>query len=145
MKFIPYLSFEGNAEEALNFYIEAFNGELQNIMRYSDMPLEEGSPAIPVAYNNKVLHAALSIGQGLIYLSDTFPGMTISKGNNVEINIEPESEAELRRVFDKLALGGRINMPVEYTFWGSLFGSVTDKFGVGWSLDLTIDQNNKEV
>lgn len=138
MKFVPYLSFEGNAEEALNFYLDAFRGEIQGIMRFSDMPVEEGAPQIPEEYMNKVLHASLLIGDAILYLSDTFPGGTVTKGNNVEINIAPANEEELRRIFDKLAVGGTVIMPVAEMFWGSLFGSLTDKYGVGWSLDLEL-------
>lgn len=141
MKFIPYLSFEGNAEEALNFYVDAFSGNIQTMMRYSDMPADEGTPPLPDAYKNKVLHAALSVGDAVIYLSDTFPGMTVTTGNSVDINIAPTSEEELRRVFDKLAVDGTVNMPVDYTFWGSIFGSLTDKFGIGWSLDLEVKKD----
>lgn len=138
MKFAPYLSFEGNAEEALNFYLDAFRGEIQSIMRFSDMPVEEGAPQTPEEYMNKVLHASLLIGDAILYLSDTFPGGTVTKGNNVEINIAPANEEELRRIFDKLAVGGIVSMPVAEMFWRSLFGSLTDKYGVGWSLDLEL-------
>jgi len=81
------------------------------------------------------LHAALGIGDEEIYLSDTFPGMKIKQGNAIEINITPGSEAELRSLFDKLVTGGKVQMPIEKMFWGSLFGSLTDKFGIGWNLD----------
>jgi Uncharacterized protein conserved in bacteria len=84
------------------------------------------------------LHAALGIGDEEIYLSDTFPGMKIKPGNAIEINITPGSEAELRSLFDKLVTGGKVQMPIDKMFWGSLFGSLTDKFGIGWNLDFEL-------
>jgi PhnB protein len=138
MKFIPYFSFEGNAEEALIFYADALGGKIQGIMRYSEMPKGEDSQPIPEEYQNKVLHATLEIGDEVIYLSDTFPGMSVTNGNRVEINIAPTSEEELRRVFAKLVVGGTVSMPIDRMFWGSLFGSLTDKYGIGWSLDFQL-------
>ena len=139
MKFVPYLSFEGNAEEALNFYADALDGKIKGIMRYSDLPSGEDAPPIPDTYKDKILHATLGIGDEVLYLSDTFPGAPLTQGNMVDINIAPASEEELRRVFDKLVVGGKVDMPVDKMFWGSIFGSLTDKYGIGWSLDFELD------
>ena len=138
MKFIPYLTFEGNAEEALNFYEVVLGGKIQTLMRYSEMPEEEEAPPLSDELKNKVLHAALNIGGQLLYLSDAFPGMPVNKGDNIAINIEPESEEELRRIFEELVVEGTVDMPVEYMFWGSLFASLVDKFGIRWNLDFEL-------
>jgi PhnB protein len=135
MKFIPYLSFNGNAEEALEFYAKTFNGTINRIMRYSEIPNEENTPQIPEDYKNKVLHSELNIGNVIIYLSDTFPGMNVNYGNSISININPDNEEELRTIFTKLSSGGNVETPVDKMFWGSIFGSLTDKFGISWSLD----------
>ena len=138
MKFIPYLSFEGNAEEALEFYAEIFNGTISRVMRWNEMPIDETTQPIPENYKNKILHSELTIGSNVIYLSDTFPGMKVAYGNSISININPQSEEELRLIFDKLSSGGEVEMPVGEMFWDSVFGSLTDKYGINWSLDYEI-------
>ena len=138
MKFIPYLSFEGNAEEALEFYAEIFNGTISRVMRWNEMPIDETTQPIPENYKNKILHSELTIGSNVIYLSDTFPGMKVAYGDSISININPQSEEELRLIFDKLSSGGEVEMPVGEMFWGSVFGSLTDKYGINWSLDYEI-------
>lgn len=140
MKLRTYLTFEGNAEEALKFYEDALSGEISTLMRYSEMPSDEGAPSMPEGFENNVLHAALSIGDQLLYMSDAFPGMAVRKGNNCAINIEPTSEEELHRIYDKLVLGGTVEMPIDKMFWGSLFASLVDKFGVHWNLDFELKQ-----
>jgi len=138
MKFIPYLSFEGNAEEALEFYAEIFNGTISRVMRWNEMPIDETTQPIPENYKNKILHSELTIGSNVIYLSDTFPGMKVAYGDSISININPQSEEELRLIFDKLSSGGEVEMPVGEMFWDSVFGSLKDKYGINWSLDYEI-------
>ena len=140
MKFIPYLAFEGNAEEAINFYSDAIGGEASNIMLYKDLPPSAGMPPTPDDYVDKILHASFIVKGAELYLSDMFPGSKVTKGNVVEVNIDFDTEEELRNAFDKLAIGAKISMPVDNVFWGSIFGSLTDKFGVGWSLNYSLPQ-----
>ncbi len=135
MKFVPYLSFNGNAEEAINFYADILGGEIQTIMRFNEAPASDDMPPIPEDYMDKVLHASLSVNGELLYLSDTFPGMDVTQGDQIEINIAYDSEDALRIAFDKLAAGGTVKMPVDTMFWNAVYGSLVDKFGIGWSLD----------
>jgi len=140
MKFVPYLNFEGNAEEALNFYVLALKADIASIMRYSEAPPSQDMPPVADDYKDKILHATLVCGQEELYLSDTFPGMSVNFGDSVSINIGFESEDALREAFDKLALDGTVSMPVDSTFWGAVFGSLTDKYGINWSLNYQLPE-----
>ncbi len=131
MQTVPYLIFNGNCEEALDFYAGAF-GEKTEIMRYSDIPAD-GDMDVSGAWKDKIMHAELSLGDGqVIYLSDAFEGSAPTVGDNVSVHIDVDSEADVQKYFDALADGGRVTMPVEKVFWGAVYGSLIDKFGVGW-------------
>ncbi|NNE98879.1 MAG: VOC family protein [Pyrinomonadaceae bacterium] len=132
MKVVPYLSFEGNCEEALEFYRNAFGGEL-DISRYAGSPMEEN---VSDDMKNKVLHGRLSIGDLLIMASDLGPEHKPDIGNNIQLNVECSTEDEQTKCFEKLSEGGTAVMPLEDQFWGARFGMVTDKFGVNWMLNL---------
>ena len=135
MKFIPYLTFEGNAGEAIQFYADALGGEIVNMITYKDAPDDALGFPIPDNYLDNIMHCALNVRGETLYFSDAFPGMSVTKGNGIEILIACVTEEELRNTFDKLMVDGEVTMPVEETFWGSIFGSLTDKYGIGWSLE----------
>ena len=133
MQAVRYLIFNGNCEEALEFYVEAFGGK-PDIMRYSDMPAD-GDMEVSDAWKDKIMHAELALGDGqLIYLSDAFEGNATTVGDNVSVHVDVDSEQDVRKYFDALAAGGRVTMPVEKQFWGAVYGSLVDKFGIGWGL-----------
>ncbi len=130
-----YLSFKGNCEEAFNFYKSVFGGDFAALMRWKEMPPE--SP-VPDQYKELVMHMSLPLSKGsMIAGADTVDGMgpPLVVGNNISIAVSPESEEEARRVFDGLAAGGQITMPLEKAFWGALFGMCTDKFGIHWMVN----------
>lgn len=129
--FIPYLSFAGNCEEALNRYKEVFHGEIVYLQRFKDAPDLNTSPG----YEEKIMHAQLQIGDATLYLSDTFEGGTVSEGSRIALNINFDSEEEQKRVYEALQEGGVIEMELAETFWNSIYASVIDKFGIPWSLD----------
>ena len=134
MKLIPYLNLPGNAQKALSFYQGIFGGKTE-IMRWGEMPPD---PRLPVseAWQDKVMHGSLSIRENVtIYLSDSWMDQEAPINNNVWLHVEFDSEDELRKVFDALSEGGRVNMPVDKTFWGSVYGDVVDKYGTGWGLE----------
>lgn len=129
MRIVPYMMFHGNCEEALHFYESVFGGKAV-IMRYSDA---EGMP-YPEGWGDKVLHAQLDIEGCPLYFSDS--PVPISVGSlNPGLTLEPDSEAQQTRWFNGLAEGGKINMPLEDTFWGARYGQVHDRFGFNWSLN----------
>jgi PhnB protein len=130
LKITPYLYFNGNCEEALNFYSEVFSGILDRIERYATAPMP-----VPEDYKNKVMHARLSMGNDSLMFCDVFPGESIRTSGNIELTILPTSEEEARSIFNRLAEGGNIVMPLEMQFWGALYGKVQDKFGIKWMVN----------
>ena len=138
MQVVPYLIFQGNAEEAMKFYEEAFNAREVTIDRYDSMPPSKDMPPIPDTYKDKILHGSMKIDDELFYFSDAFPDAEIDTGSNLEINLNIEDEDQLRSIFEKLSKGGEITMPLDITFWGSLFGSITDQYGFRWMLGMQV-------
>lgn len=131
MNFIPYFYFPGNAVEAIGFYKETFKGEVTGIMKYGDQVGTE----VAEEMKDKVLHAELIVKGNSIYVSDHFQPSSIVAGNQIEININCDSEEELRRIFVELSSGGTVKYPLMDTFWGAIHGMLKDKFGIGWSLN----------
>ena len=134
-KMNPYLNFNGNAEEAFNFYKSVFGGEFSSVNRYSEMP---GSENMSVEDGKKLMHISLPISDGIILMaSDAMEPMSpkIIFGNSVYINLSPDSQEEADRLFNGLSAGGKIEMAMEKTFWGAYFGSFIDKFGIAWMIN----------
>lgn len=143
IKMNPYLNFDGQAEEAFNFYKSVFGGEfIGGIHRMSDAP---GCENLPDNEKNRVMHVSLPIGGGTILMaSDNCPSMghQLTMGNNVYISLHPDSREEADRLFNELSAGGAIEMPMEDMFWGDYFGSFKDKFGVLWMINHNAEQNS---
>jgi PhnB protein len=135
-----YLNFTHHTEEAFNFYKTVFGTEFTapGIRRMGDIPPQEGAPVMSDELNNLVMHVELPITGGHILMGTDAPeqmGFTITFGNNVHINLEPDTREEANKLFNGLSAGGKITMPLEDMFWGALFGSCTDKFGVHWTVN----------
>jgi PhnB protein len=129
----PYLNFNGNTEEAFKFYQSVFGGEL-SIQRFKDTP-ESGN--IPEADRNKVMHVMLPIGKGNSLMgTDAMEsvGQKVTVGNNFYISIDTESQEEADRLFKGLSAGGKVELEMQKTFWGSYFGMFADKFGIQWMI-----------
>lgn len=131
-----YLNFGRETEAAFNFYRQVFGGEFNGgIHRFADMPPAEGQPALPEADRMLVMHVELPILGGHVLMGTDAPcsmGSTLVVGNNVHINLEPDTRAETERLFQALAEGGKIEMPLQDMFWGDYFGSLSDRFGIHW-------------
>ena len=130
-----YLNFNGNCEEAFNFYKSVFGGEFPYVGRFKDMPAQEGMPALPKEMEEKIMHISLPISkETMIMGSDTGGEWAPSfvQGNNFSISINTDSKAEADRLFNSLSEGGKVTMPLADTFWGDYFGMFTDKFGINW-------------
>ena len=127
MKLTPYLHFAGNAEEALNFYKNALGGEIIMLSRYGDSPMPSDED-----YKQKLIHSRLQFGDNLIMISDSFKGQPFSTHGNIQLSVEIENAAEIENIFNKMAEGGTITMPLADQFWGAKFGMLQDKFGVSW-------------
>ncbi len=133
-----YLNFVRNTEEAFNFYKSVFGGEFfgNGIMRFGDIPASPEMPPTPEADKNLVMHVELRILGGAHSLMGTDApesmGFKLNFGNNVHINLQPDTRKETKQLFDKLSAGGTVSMELADMFWGDYFGSCTDKFGVNW-------------
>ena len=135
-----YLNFPRNTEEVFNFYKSVFGTEFREggIKRFKDIPPSPYMPPIPETDSNLVMHVELPITGGHILMGTDAPesmGFAIVLGNNVSINIEPDSKAEADKLFAGLSQDGKITMPLQDMFWGAYFGSCTDKFGINWMVN----------
>jgi len=127
MKLNPYLIFAGNAEEALNFYKEALNGEITMLSRYSDSPMPTDEDQ-----KNKLMHSRLVFDGNLVMISDGMKGDQALTSGNVQLSVEVESIERINEVFEKMSEGGKVSLPLQDMFWGARFGMLQDKFGVNW-------------
>lgn len=134
-----YLNFRNQTEQAFEFYRSVFGGDfLGPIHRFADMPPQPGQPPVPEALRNLVMHIELPILGGHILMGTDAPeGLCpgVQPGNNVYLNLEPDTREEARRLFEGLSAGGVIEMPLQDMFWGAYFGSCTDRFGVHWMVN----------
>ncbi len=130
----PYLNFGDKTEKAFNFYKSVFGGEFCILQRYKDMPSDmPDAKNLSEGQKERILHVSLPIGNGNVLMgSDSPESMPVTFGNNFHISINTESKEEAKRIYDKLSAGGKIQMPIADTFWGSYFGMFVDKFGIGW-------------
>ena len=129
----PYINFNGNAEEAFNFYKSVFGGEFAAIMRFGDMP----NPNIPESENNKIMHIALPIGQNVLMGNDVpeFMGRVNENENRSKISISAKSKEEADNLYNGLSASGQIEMPIGDSPWGSYFAMFRDKYGIEWMVD----------
>ena len=126
----PYLSFDGNAKQALEFYKEVLGAEIIGVQTFG----EADYPTPPEAAD-RIMHAKLTKGNISLMFSDTFPGQSVVVGNNITLTLEPESEEEIQHLYDALCNGGKPLMELEDTFWGAKYGRVQDPFGIIWELN----------
>lgn len=135
-----YLNFPGNTEEAFQFYKQVFNGEFTGVglRRFGDIDMPAGMPPMSEADKKLIIHAELTIMGGHVLMATDAPesmGFKMIHGNNMHINLEPDSREETERLFKALSEGGSITMPLEDMFWGAYFGEFTDKYGINWMLN----------
>jgi len=131
----PYLNFNGNTEEAFNFYKSIFGGEFRTVMRFKDNPQ---CADMSDADKERIMHIALPIGNNTVLMAtDSLEslGQKLTVGNNFYICLSPHSKEEADRLFNELSADGKVEMPIQDMFWGSYWGSLTDKFGVQWMID----------
>lgn len=131
-----YLNFPGNTEEAFNFYMEVFGTEfLGEVTRMGDAPPQDGMPPLAEEDKNLIMHIMLPIlGGHQLMGTDACEsmGFHVNFGNNIHINLEPDTREETEQLFNGLSAEGTVTMPLADMFWGDYFGSCIDKFGVQW-------------
>ncbi len=129
----PYLSFNGTAKEALEYYKEVFEGEILALQTFG----EADFPTPPEAAD-RIMHAQFKKDGLFFMVSDSFPGHTVEIGNNISLAIEMESEEEIEKIYAALKEKGSVLMELQDTFWGAKFAKVKDCYGVIWDLNYTI-------
>lgn len=131
----PHINFNGNAEEAFNFYKSVFGGEFARIVRFRDLSGPEFP--IPEKEANKIMHIALPIGKSVLMANDVpeHLGRTNERENRSKIVISAESKGEADKLFHGLSAGGEVEMPISDSPWGSYFGMFRDKYGIEWMVD----------
>ena len=134
MQLEPYLFFKGNCEEALNFYKDIFGGEIQGLSRWKEMPEGAGGPPVTPETEGRVMHADFRAPGVSFMASDASPGKTYGEGS-ISLSLGTNDLADAERVFNRLAEGGNVEMPMTDMFWGARFGMLTDKFGIDWMIN----------
>jgi PhnB protein len=131
-----YLNFPRSTEEAFLFYKSVFGGDFSTpIARFRDMPADPNCPPVAESDKDLVIHVELPILGGHLLMGTDAPesmGFQLAQGNNIFINLEPDTRTETDRLFKALSAGGKVEMPLQEMFWGGYFGSIADQFGVRW-------------
>jgi len=130
----PYISFNGNARQALEFYKRVFGGTL-TLNTFGEFGAEDSAGA------DKIMHGVLETDRGYALMgSDTPPGMEHNPGNNITVSLSGDDADELRGYWEKLSEGGTVSVPLEKQMWGDEFGSCVDQFGVPWMVNISQPQ-----
>lgn len=131
----PYLFFNGNCEEAVEFYRKALGGEVLMLVRFKDSPEPPQPGMVPPGYENKVMHCSLKVGNTTLMASDGCEAGG-PKFNGFSLSLALSSEADAEKAFNALAEGGQVQMTLTKTFWSPKFGMLQDKYGVGWMVNV---------
>ena len=124
----PYIAFKGNCREAIDFYKEALGAEEVFSQTYGESPMSDMGAA------DNIMHATIKIGDSHIMMCDD-PRQASTTPSNISLAVGLDDSAKARTVFDKLADGGNVTMPLDKTFWAEAFGMLTDKFGINWMVN----------
>ena len=135
----PYLFFNGNCEQAIEFYRKALGAEVEMMMRFKESPEPPPPGAVPAGFENKIMHASFRVGQTTVLASD---GCSADKADfeGFSLSLSVPNEAEADRVFNALANGGQVKMPLTKTFFSPRFGMLQDRFGIGWMISVAPSQ-----
>ena len=133
-KLNPYINFDGNAEEAFNFYKSVFGGEFATVMRFKDT---QHGQNMTDEEKEKIMHIALPLGKDTLLMASDISGSMVHDlqvGNNIYISMNTDSREEADRFFNGLSEGGKVEMAMNDTFWGDYFGMLKDRFGTQWMI-----------
>jgi len=126
----PYISFSGEARQAMEFYKGVFGGTL-TVNTFGDFGAKEAGA-------DKIMHSMLETQSGFTLMAaDTPPGMEYKPGNNISVSVSGDDADELRGYWDKLSNGGTVSVPLEKQMWGDVFGMCTDRFGITWLVNIS--------
>lgn len=124
---IPYLTFNGNASEALDFYSKALNGNVDYKQTFGESPMES-----PESQKDKIMHASFKAGDLHFLVSDSMQGQAVNPGGNLSLSLNFNDADEMNITFSALSEGGKVTMELQDTFWGARFGMLQDKYGFNW-------------
>jgi PhnB protein len=133
-KLNPYLNFDGTAAKAIKLYEKALDAKAENVMPWPTAPGQQPTPET----KDRIMHAVLHIGEGVVMLSDSQPGVPVTAGTNMHVTLDFDDPADMARRFDALSAGGTIDMPMQDTFWGAKFGMLTDAHGIHWMFNCAV-------
>lgn len=142
----PHVMFNGNTEEAFNFYKSVFGGEFAMVVRFKDMPGGPNSMWTESEANN-IMHIALPIGKNSILMANDVPsglGQVNENENRSKISVNAESKEEADKIFNGLSAGGQIEMPIGDSPWGTYFAMFRDKYGIEWMIDFDAKSNGQQ-
>jgi len=131
---VTFLHFDGNCREAMQFYKDCFEAELF-LLPFSEAP--SGLPSPPTEALDRIMHATLKKTSTLLMAADILPGAPHQPGDNFAVILDCESLPELEHLFAALAEKGNVTMPLQDTFWGARFGTLTDQFGIRWMFNFS--------
>ncbi|HEY6505782.1 MAG TPA: VOC family protein [Chitinophagaceae bacterium] len=134
---VPYLNFDGNGTEALQFYCKALDGKILFQQSFGDSPMGEQTPD---EFKNRLMHATFQCDAGSFMASDGPPGWEMKTGNNVSLSLHYDSVGKLEKAFNELAEEGNVLMPPQETFWAHRFGMLIDKYGFQWMFNMDKQQ-----
>ena len=129
---IPYLAFDGNCADAMRFYERTLGGKIEMMMTHAQGP--DGAKGPPESAN-RILHARLALDGQVLMASDAMVGQPYGGMKNFSLSLVYQTVADAQRVFDALAKGGEVRMPMQKTFWVEIFGMVADRFGTPWMVN----------
>ncbi|MES2590138.1 MAG: VOC family protein [Bacteroidota bacterium] len=135
----PYLTFNGNCEDAFSFYKSVFGTEFRECMRFKDMGQAEG---LTDEEANRIMHVSMPISKETILMgSDSLPKYgDVAVGQNLSLSVNTFSKEEADKIFNRLAVGGNVTMPMENTFWGAYFGMLVDKYQITWMVNFDVEK-----
>ena len=136
-KLNPYLNFNGTADKAIRLYERALGARTDRIMRFGDIAEMKVAPE----HKDRVIHAVLYIGEGVVMVSDTMPNKPAPNESNTHVILDCDDTADMAKKFDALAVGGTVVMPLQDTFWGAKFGMLKDAFGISWMFNRDMKNN----
>lgn len=135
---VPYLTFKGNASDALSFYSKALKGTVVFSQTYADAPMESKPED-----KDKIMHATFKSGELTLMASDANDMWPVQEGSSISLSLNFKDEESITNTFNALAEGGTVTMHLQDTFWGAKFGMLKDKFGVNWMFNHDKEQKDK--
>src|SRR5688572_5563114 len=130
---VPYLTFDGNGAEALQFYCKALDGTVLFQQTFGDSPMGNQTPE---EFKKRLMHASFQCSAGSFMASDGPPGHQMKAGNNVSLSLHYDTPGNAEKAFNGLAEGGKVTMPLQETFWAQRFGMLIDKYGFQWMVNV---------